>query len=332
MKRVPRLPFLIAGSALFLALSANAQAQTTIGQVAPPNPPAICSNGPFDIFANGTTDTPVYSVPTSGLITSWSTSAAAGAGQELEFKVFRKIGPGNLLVVGHNGPRSLTPSVLNTFTTSIPVQAGDLIGDNDLNASSVNNACWFATGSATDIDAYFAGNTADGATIGVEGEEPGFRVNVSATVLLASTVTAITPASGSIKGGTSVVITGSNFAEVKGVSFGSVPASSFTVNSESQLTAVAPASKTLATVPVTVTNIVGKGTSASTFAYEGCKVPALASKKLKAAKKKLKKADCKIGKVKKLGDATAKTGEVVKQNPKPGKILAPGSKVNVKLG
>lgn len=36
--------------------------------------------------------------------------------------------------------------------------------------------------------------------------------------------------------------------------------------------------------------------------------------------------------MKKLGDATAKTGEVVKQNPKPGKLLAPGTKVNVKLG
>ncbi|MGE0068008.1 MAG: PASTA domain-containing protein [Solirubrobacterales bacterium] len=49
-------------------------------------------------------------------------------------------------------------------------------------------------------------------------------------------------------------------------------------------------------------------------------------------KKKARKADCKIGKVKKLGDATAKTGEVVKQNPKPGKLLAPGTKIKVTLG
>jgi PASTA domain len=37
-------------------------------------------------------------------------------------------------------------------------------------------------------------------------------------------------------------------------------------------------------------------------------------------------------KVKKKEGVTAKTGKVVKQNPKPGKILAPGSKVSVKLG
>lgn len=36
--------------------------------------------------------------------------------------------------------------------------------------------------------------------------------------------------------------------------------------------------------------------------------------------------------MKKKEGVTAKTGKVVKQNPKPGKILAPGSKVSVKLG
>lgn len=75
-----------------------------------------------------------------------------------------------------------------------------------------------------------------------------------------------------------------------------------------------------------------RGACEKAFTYEGCKVPNLAGKKLKASKKKLKKADCKVGKVKETGDVTAKTGKVVKQNPKPGKILAPGSKVGIKLG
>jgi len=63
-----------------------------------------------------------------------------------------------------------------------------------------------------------------------------------------------------------------------------------------------------------------------------CIVPKLIGKKLKAAKKGLTKTDCKLGKVTKKKGVTAKTGKVKKQNPKAGKVLPPGSKVNVKLG
>ncbi len=61
-------------------------------------------------------------------------------------------------------------------------------------------------------------------------------------------------------------------------------------------------------------------------------MPKLGGRKLKAARKILKKNDCKLGKVKKSGHVTAKDGKVIKQNPKSGNILAPGAKVNVKLG
>jgi beta-lactam-binding protein with PASTA domain len=62
-----------------------------------------------------------------------------------------------------------------------------------------------------------------------------------------------------------------------------------------------------------------------------CTVPKLAGKKLKAVRKGLAKADCKLGSVKSLDGATAKTGKVTSQSPKPGKVLAAGSKVAVKL-
>ncbi len=62
-----------------------------------------------------------------------------------------------------------------------------------------------------------------------------------------------------------------------------------------------------------------------------CVVPNLSGKKLKAAKKKLSKAGCKLGKVTKKNGATPKTGKVRKQSPKAGKALAPGSKVTVTL-
>ncbi len=60
-----------------------------------------------------------------------------------------------------------------------------------------------------------------------------------------------------------------------------------------------------------------------------CVVPKLKGKKLKAAKKALKKAHCSLGKVKPQG---TKTGKVKKQKPKGGAVLPAGSKVNIKLG
>lgn len=133
-------------------------------------------------------------------------------------------------------------------------------------------------------------------------------------------------------GGAKVVITGANFASVSAVGFGATPATSFTVDSETQITAIAPKSGKLVKAAIAVTTAAGSAGSPTTFAYEGCRVPKLKDKRLKAVKKQAKKADCKVGKVKKLGDATAKTGEVVKQNPQPGKILAPGTKIKVTLG
>jgi len=173
------------------------------------------------------------------------------------------------------------------------------------------------------------GNAPVGSSFAIQATYPENRLNVSASLLPPPTISAIAPAEGSIKGA-SVVISGANFASVTSVSFGSVPAT-FTVDSEGQITAAAPPSKTLSKVPVTVTTAAGSTTSAQAFAYKGCKVPQLKGKKLKAAKKKIRKANCKMGKIKKLHGATAKTGKVSKQSPKSGKILAPGSKVNITL-
>jgi hypothetical protein len=56
----------------------------------------------------------------------------------------------------------------------------------------------------------------------------------------APTVSAVSPTSGSTAGGTSVTITGTNFAGVKDVQFGGVSAPSFTVNSPTSITAASP--------------------------------------------------------------------------------------------
>jgi hypothetical protein len=63
-----------------------------------------------------------------------------------------------------------------------------------------------------------------------------------------------------------------------------------------------------------------------------CVVPNLKGKKLKAAKKRARKANCGIGHVKKLEGVTAKTGKVAQQKPKAGKVRPAGSKIAVTLG
>ncbi len=72
-------------------------------------------------------------------------------------------------------------------------------------------------------------------------------------------VTAVSPASGSTAGGTTVAIIGSGFTGTTAVHFGTAAAASFTVNSDTSITAVSPAGTGAVDVTVTTPN----GTSAT---------------------------------------------------------------------
>jgi hypothetical protein len=84
-------------------------------------------------------------------------------------------------------------------------------------------------------------------------------------VVAAPTVTSVSPATGPYTGGTSVVITGTDFTNASNVSFGStvLGSSSFVINSPTQITAAAPTG-TPGLVNITVTT--SKGTSATSSA------------------------------------------------------------------
>ena len=60
-----------------------------------------------------------------------------------------------------------------------------------------------------------------------------------------------------------------------------------------------------------------------------CVVPKLKGHSLRVSRKKLKKARCRLGK---LRGKKTKSAKVTKQSPKPGKLRAAGTKVSVKLG
>jgi hypothetical protein len=221
--------------------------------------------------------------------------------------------------------------VFETFATApLPIQAGDTIG---LDIPEGIKLGLYLSGPASSV-AVWEPPLADGASQPYAKAEAGGEYAFNAEVQPTPGITSVGPASGSIRGGAPVTISGTDFAGVSAVSFGGVPAKSFSVGSESAITAVAPASAKAGSVDVSVATVAGTTpvVVADKFTYTACIVPKLTGKKLKASKKRLKKSDCRVGKVKKLGDATAKTGKVVKQSPKPGKVLAPGSKVSVNLG
>jgi IPT/TIG domain len=77
-------------------------------------------------------------------------------------------------------------------------------------------------------------------------------IEASASTGSGPTVTKVSPSAGSPSGGASVSITGTNFTGATAVKFGSIDATSYTVNSATFITATAPANSA-GTVDVTVT-------------------------------------------------------------------------------
>jgi PASTA domain-containing protein/IPT/TIG domain-containing protein len=320
-----------------LAAPSSAAAVVTLGQVARPGDAVeACNLGrPYDEPMTASAGNS-YTVPTGGLVTSWSTNAGRPSGQQLTFKVYRPLGAGVYRVVGHDGPRPLTPSTVNTFRTAIQVQAGDVIGFDVPSYLEVGfeslSACRFASGDPADVLGNAEGNAGDGQSLAIEESVPGERLNLRATLLPPPSIGGIAPVAGSIAGGDSISIVGTDFTDVSAVSFGGVPAQSYSVEAEDRLIAIAPAAAALISVPITVTTPAGTATSAQTFTYQGCTVPRLRGQKLKAAKRRIRAADCRVGTIKKRGTATAKTGKVVRQAPKPGAIYPPGAKIKITLG
>ncbi|MDA8294314.1 MAG: IPT/TIG domain-containing protein [Actinomycetota bacterium] len=85
-------------------------------------------------------------------------------------------------------------------------------------------------------------------------------VTLATTQIVAGpAVFSVAPSTGGLSGGTSVTITGSGFTGATAVDFGSTPATSFTVDSDTQITAVSPPGAGVADITVTT----AKGTSAS---------------------------------------------------------------------
>ena len=263
--------------------------------------------------------------PVNGAIVRWHLLGAEGA--PFRLRVLRPAGGTSYTAVGTSiGVSPATPG-LETFPTALTVQAGDLIALDIVKGLKIG-----ALPNPAAVIGAFDPILVEGATQALTVSSPGVELGFNAEVQPAPTITAVAPKSGSFKGRTKVTITGTDFAAVSGVSIGGAPVA-FTVVSETKIKATAPRLPKPRKVDVTVTTVAGTSplAKAASFTYTACVVPKLEQKTLKVAKKKLKKAGCKVGKVTTRGGATVKTGVVTEQGKPVGKKLAPGTKVSVTL-
>ena len=113
-----RLGFVVAA----LAIAAPANAATPIGGTfAPANP----CNGVT--FLQAESPGSAYTVPSPGVITSWSHQAGTMALQ-MKLKIARAAGGSNFTIDAESALESLAPSQVNTFPTRIPVSGGEILG------------------------------------------------------------------------------------------------------------------------------------------------------------------------------------------------------------
>ena len=153
-----------------------------------------------------------------------------------------------------------TPKLPITLNTGGTVQASYLAG-----SGSQNLVFRYTVASGDlDMDGVTVGSAIElnGGTIssdfGEDAELNLYYVGATTGVLINGippTISSVSPTSGPIVGGTSVTITGAGFTDVTAVKFGSTNATSFAVNSSTQITAVSPAGSAGATdITITIPN------------------------------------------------------------------------------
>lgn len=266
-----------------------------------------------------------YVAPVSGVIVRWRVFGADHPNAGYRIRVIKHLGEGSAPYAGlRSGPVQYPTFQFETLPVSLPIQAGQMVA---LNLESQNAVLGFEFNSGAPallweppLEDKKLRSAAEG-----EGLVFGFNADIQPPPAMAY----LAPVRGPLKGGTEVTLSGTDFTGATAVSFGSVPAASFVVESDEQITAVSPPSTAPGSVPVSVTTLAGVATAQ--FRYLACIVPKLKTRSLKAAKALLRNARCHIGRVTKLEDAKARTAEVSSQKPKAGTVLTPGSRVRVTL-
>lgn len=265
--------------------------------------------------------------PVDGAVVRWRIQGASGG--PFYLRVLHPNGKGAYEAAGTSLPATPTDEGLQTFSTNLKIKAGDLVG---IDPTSAEDKIGVATTSGASYASIFP-TPFDGSVVAPSETFDGKEIELSAEVLPVPEITSITPNFGSVTGGTVLTITGKNFANASAVEFGTTPAG-FSVDSDTEITVTTPRVLRPGKVDVSITTVAGENanTRFDDYVYRACVVPALKNKKLKKAKSLLRRNGCKLGHVKKVQAPAKKVGKVLKQTPRPGKVLAPGARVRINLG
>ncbi len=216
-----------------------------------------------------------YVVNSSSSITAVVPASVAGA---VDITVTNQAGTSGTSSADTYTYQSSAPTVTGLSVTSGYTTGGTPVAIVGTNMSSVTAVLFgtvpatsfMATGptSITAIAPAEALGTVDVTLQSSNGTSPIAVADKFAFVVPPPSVTAISPSSGSVTGGTTVVISGTQFAGATGVLFGSTPASSFSLNRDGTITAISPAAS-VGAVNVSVTNSTGtsSATSSDQFTY-----------------------------------------------------------------
>lgn len=346
MKRI-RLSLVGALAATALALPAGGAeaANVTIGSpLIAPFPLFLACNQSFPTCTFSQFALPGANFVSSveGTIVKWR-ALGATAGKSYRLRVLNPASATEFTSQQSSAPVTPAGLQLETFPTAIPIKAGQLIGiDMDASASLAEN---LTSGGRLMV---FLPALSDGQTatpfLGSTDAEAGFNAEVQPV----PTVTGVAPAAGPRAGGNQVQIKGTDLTGASAVKFGEVAAASFQVESAAQITAVVPPGAKPGPVLVSVTTVAGTARAPGEYRYRspeeegpespheeaptGCTVPKLRGKRIAAARKALKRAHCRAGKVRRKRGPKAKRGRVLKQVPRAGKAVPAGAKVDLTVG
>lgn len=329
---VGRLTMVIAAvAAVCLAFAGTAQASViSIGSVLPEKFEATEFGRPQTLFNTALPESgATLASPVTGAIVKWRVLGASGG--PFYLRVLHPNGKGAYEAAGTSLGESPKGEGLEEFSTNLKIKAGDLIG---LDPTNGTDKIGVAEASGAKYEKIFP-RPVEGSVVPPTEPVSGKEIELSALIQPQPEVTLVSPPFGPVTGGTIVTITGQNFTQASEVKFGSTPAASFTVDSDTEITATSPKALLPGQVDVAVTTFAGTNpnTHYDDFVYTACVVPKIKNRTLKVAKSMLRRAGCKLGHVKKVtAPKPKKVGKVLKQTPNPGKVLAPGARVRIQLG
>lgn len=207
--------------------------------------------------------------PADGTVTGWRVKGAAAGVGAVRLHVVRSLGGDKYIGIADTPPAGALDGIGSNSGGAAPLQAGDVLSVtvDKRGGSGAAAVMYRATPDALfdSMSILAAGGTASGSG----SPTPNQLLLYNATVELSRPeVAAVSPLAGPAGGGTPVTISGAHLAVATGVSFGGVPALSFSGDNNA-ITAIAPPQQAGA-VDVTVTTAGGESAAipGARFAYE----------------------------------------------------------------